>query len=125
MNCAPVEAQLRKAVRCVRYVREIAVYFAGAPATLGRMKWQDDPAAAASMSTMMKEGEKRQLCVLPMYAVSEDSAATILDSAATMGVDYLIVGTSQRSTLAHLLGGSVVTKIAAQLPESIRLLIYG
>ena len=43
-----------------------------------------------------------------------------------MGVDYLIIGTSQRSTLAHLLGGSVVTKIATELPETIRfLLIYG
>ena len=125
LNFALEEAQLRKAVLCVLYVREIAVYFAGGPTTLGRLKWQDDPAACAIMSTMMKEGEKRQLCVLPVYAVSEDAAATILDSAATMGVDYLIVGTSQRSTLAHLLGGSVVTKIAAQLPESIRLLICG
>jgi amino acid transporter/nucleotide-binding universal stress UspA family protein len=119
------ESQLRKAVLCVLYVREIAVYFAGGPATLGRMKWQDDPAASAIMSTMIKEGEKRELCVLPVYAVSEDAAATILDLAATMGVDYLIIGTSQRSTLAHLLGGSVVTKVAAQLPESIRLLIFG
>jgi nucleotide-binding universal stress UspA family protein len=44
---------------------------------------------------------------------------------ATMGVDFLIVGTSQRSTLAHLLGGSVVTKVAAELPETIRLVIFG
>ena len=52
---------------------------------------------------MMKEGEDRGICVLPVYAVSEDAAATILDLAATMGVDFLILGTSQRSTLAHLL----------------------
>jgi amino acid transporter/nucleotide-binding universal stress UspA family protein len=125
LNFALEEAALRKAILCVLYVREIAVYFAGGPATLGRMKWQDDPAARAIMSTMMKEGEKRGLCVLPVYAVSEDAAATILDLSATMGVDYLIIGTSQRSTLAHLLGGSVVTKIAAQLPDTIRLLIFG
>ena len=74
---------------------------------------------------MMKEGEERGICVLPVYAVSEDTAATILDLSATMGVDYLIIGTSQRSTLAHLLGGSVVTRVAAQLPDTIRLLIFG
>ena len=61
----------------------------------------------------------------PVYAVSEDASATILDLAATMGVDYLMIGASQRRTLAHLLRGSVVTKIAQQLPESIRLVIFG
>jgi len=126
LSFALEEAELRKAVLCVLYVREIAVYFAGAgPSTLGRVKWQDDPAAQAIMSSMMKQGKERNICVLPVYAVSEDAAATVLDLAATMGVDYLIVGTSQRSTLAHLLGGSVVTKIAAELPDSIRLLIFG
>jgi amino acid transporter/nucleotide-binding universal stress UspA family protein len=125
LNFALEEAQLRKAVLCVVYIREIAIYFAGAPRLLGSAKWKDDPQAQAIMSLMIKEGEARGVCVQPVYAVSEDAAATILDLAATLGVDYLIVGTSQRSTLAHLLGGSVVTKVAAQLPETIRLLIYG
>ena len=125
LNFALEEAELRKAVLCVLYVREIAVYFAGGPSTVGSAKWQDDPTARAIMSSMMKQGKERDICVLPVYAVSEDAASTILDLAATMGVDYLIIGTSQRSTLAHLLGGSVVTKVAAQLPETIRLLIYG
>ncbi len=125
LNFALEEAELRKAMLCVLYVREIAVYFAGGPSTVGSAKWQDDPTARAIMSSMMKQGKERDICVLPVYAVSEDPASTILDLAATMGVDYLIIGTSHRSTLAHLLGGSVVTKVAAQLPETIRLVIYG
>jgi amino acid transporter/nucleotide-binding universal stress UspA family protein len=119
------EAELRKAVLCVLYVREIAVYFSGGPATLGRVRWQDDPAAQAIMSSMMKQGQDRGICVLPVYAVSEDAAATILDLSATMGVDYLMIGTSQRSTVAQLLGGSLVTRVAAELPETIRLVIFG
>ncbi|MDQ3627198.1 MAG: amino acid permease [Verrucomicrobiota bacterium] len=119
------EAQLRKSVLCVLYVKEIAVYLSAATAAVGRGKWQDDPEAAAIMSLVLKEGEKRGLCVLPVYAVSEDAAATILDLSATMGVDYLLIGASQRSALAHLLRGSVVTNVAAQLPEDIRLVIYG
>jgi nucleotide-binding universal stress UspA family protein len=125
LNFALEEAQLRKAVLCVVYIKEIAVYFAGAPRLLGSAKWKDDPQAQAIMSLMIKEGEARGVCVQPVYAVSEDASATILDLAATLGVDYLIVGTSQRSTLAHLLGGSVVTKVAAELPETIRLVIFG
>ena len=125
LNFALEEAQLRKAVLCVLYVKEIAVYFAGAPAGLGRTKWKDDPQAKAIMSLMIKEGEARGVCVQPVYAVSEDASATILDLAATLGVDYIILGSSQRRTLADLLRGSVATQIAQNLPESIRLMIYG
>lgn len=125
LNFALEEAQLRKAVLCVLYVKEVAVYFTGAPAVVGRVKWREDPEACAIMSVMIKEGETRGVSILPVYAVSEDTATTILDLAATMGVDYLIIGASQRTALAKLLGGSVVTNVAAQLPDSIQLLIFG
>src|SRR5438132_1820569 len=119
------EAQLRKATLCVLYVKEIAVYYTGGPATLGRARWQDDPEANAIMSLMIKLGAERDICVIPVYAVSEDAATTILDLSATMGVDYLMLGTSHRLTLTNLLRGNVVTNIAAQLPDTIRLIIYG
>ncbi|MEP6956337.1 MAG: amino acid permease, partial [Chthoniobacterales bacterium] len=120
------EAQMRKAVLCVLFVKEIAVYFsAAAPSAPAKVRWQDDPEANAIMSLVLKQGEERGVCVLPVYAVSENAAATILDLSATMGVDYLLIGASQRSALTHLLRGSVVTNIAAQLPEDIRLVIFG
>jgi amino acid transporter/nucleotide-binding universal stress UspA family protein len=125
LNFALEEAQLRKAVLCVVYVKEIAVYFSGAPAVLGKAKWKDDAQARAIMSLMLKEGEARGVCVQPVYAVSEDASATILDLAATLGVDYIILGASQRRSLADLLRGSVATQIAQHLPDSIRLVIFG
>lgn len=125
LNFALEEAQLRKAVLCVVYVKEIAVYFSGTPAVLGKAKWQNDPQAAAIMALMLKEGEARNVCVQPVYAVSEDASAMILDLAATLGVDYVILGASQRRTIADLLRGSVATQIAQHLPPSIRLVIFG
>jgi amino acid transporter len=119
------EAQLRKATLCVLYVKEIAVYFTGGPTQVGRAKWQDDPAANAIMTLTMRLGAERGIPVQPVYAVSEDAAATILDLSATLGVDYLIIGASQRTAMAKLLGGSVVTGVAQQLPDSIRLVIFG
>ncbi|HVD95938.1 MAG TPA: amino acid permease [Candidatus Limnocylindria bacterium] len=120
------EAQLRRATLYVLYVKEIAVFYARGPTVAGRRpKWQDDPEAAAIMSTMIKLGAERGICVLPVYAVSEDTASTILDLSATMGVDYLIIGASQRTAMAKLLRGSVATNVAAQLPDSIHLLIFG
>jgi amino acid transporter len=119
------EAQLRKATLCVLYVKEVAVYFSGGPASLGRAKWQDNPEANAIMSLMMKLGAERNVCVIPVYAVSQDAAATIVDLSATLGVDYLVIGATQRTALANLLRGSVVTNVAQHLPDSIQLLIFG
>jgi amino acid transporter/nucleotide-binding universal stress UspA family protein len=119
------EAQLRSATLYVLYVKEIAVFYARGPTAAGRPKWQDDPEAAAIMSTMVKLGAERGISVLPIYAVSQDTASTILDLSATMGVDYLIIGASQRPAMVKLLRGSVATNVAAQLPESIHLLIFG
>jgi len=126
LNFALEEAQLRKAVLCVVYVKEVVVYFSAAPGATGRRpKWQDDPEANAIMSLMLKEGKERGVCVLPVYAVSEDAPATILDLSATMGVDCLVIGTSQRSALSNLLRGSVANHIAQNLPDTIRLVIFG
>jgi len=119
------EAVLRKATLYVLYVKEIAVYYTGGPTERGRPKWQDDPEANAIMSLMRKLGAERDVCVLPVYAVSEDTATTILDLSATLGVDFLVIGASQRTAMAKLLRGSVATNVAQQLPDSIQLLIFG
>jgi nucleotide-binding universal stress UspA family protein len=119
------EAQLRNATLYVLYVKEIAVFYAGGPAMQGRPKWQEDPEANAIMSLMMKLGAERNISVLPVYAVSDDSATTILDLSATLGVDFLVIGASQRSAMAKLMRGSVATSVASQLPDSIQLLIFG
>ena len=125
LSFATDEAQLRKATLCVLYVKEVAVYYTAAGTALGRAKWQDDPEANAIMSSMLKLGEERDICVVPLYAVSQDAAATIVDLAATMGIDFVVIGASQRSAMAKLLRGSVATNVAQQLPDSIQLLIFG
>ncbi len=119
------EAQLRNATLCVLYVKEIAVYYTSGPTERGRPKWQEDHEANAIMSLMLKLGAERNISVLPVYAVSQDTATTILDLSATLGVDFLIIGASQRNTMAKLLRGSVATSVAQQLPEEIQLVIFG
>jgi amino acid transporter/nucleotide-binding universal stress UspA family protein len=125
LSFALEEAQLRKAVLCVLYVKEVAVYFSDATTSVGKTRWQNDPEAQAIMSLMFQLGTERNIPVLPVYAASQDPAATILDLAATMGVDCLILGASHRSTMAKLMRGSVATNVAQQLPDSIRLIIFG
>ena len=119
------EAFLRKATLCVLYVKEIAVFMGGNPAEGKRSRWQDDPHASAIMSLVLKLGEESKVDVLPVYAVSTDPAATILDLAATLGVDYLMLGAAHRFTMAKLLKGDVVAQVTAGLPEDIQLIIHG
>src|SRR4030095_13261755 len=125
LSFAMDEAQLCKATLFVLYGKEGAVYFTAGCTPLGRSKWPDDPEANAIMCSMLKLGGERGVNVVPLYAVSQDASATIVDLAATMGVDFLVIGASQRPAMAKLLRGSVATNVAQHLPESIQLLIFG
>jgi amino acid transporter/nucleotide-binding universal stress UspA family protein len=119
------EAQLRKAMLCVLFVKELAIAFPGGPIGGKRVKWQDDPEAAAIMSLVLKAGQDRGVTVAPVFAVSEDPSTTILDLAATLAVDILMLGAAHRLTMARILKGNVVERVAAGLPEDIQLVIYG
>ncbi len=119
------EARLRQAVLYVLYVKELAVALPG-PLNSGEVpRWQDDPQASQIMVTMVELGRQNHVAVVPVYAVSESPAATILDLAATLGADMLMLGGSQRRTLASLLKGNVVNEVARHLPENIQLIIHG
>ena len=118
-------AALKKATLCVLYVKEVAVFMGGRIEGSGRPKWQDDPQAAAIMGQCLKVGEELGVPVLPVYAVSAEPATTILDSAATLGVDYLMLGATHRLSMARLLKGNVVGEVARGLPEDIQLIIHG
>jgi amino acid transporter/nucleotide-binding universal stress UspA family protein len=120
------EAKLRNASLCVLYVKEIAVFFGASQDSSVRKKqrWQDDPQAAPVMSLALKLGEETGVPVQPVYAVSADPAATILDLAATLGADYLMLGSPHRSAMARLLKGNVVERVASELPENIQLIIH-
>ncbi len=118
-------AAAKKATLYVLFVKEIAVFLGpNARPTNQRPRWQDDPQAAAIMSLVSKLGEEFGVPVLPVYVVSTEPAQTILDLAATMGVDYLMLGSPHRLSLERLLKGNVVAQVARGLPEDIQLVIH-
>ena len=125
LSFALEEARLRQASLYVLYVKELAVTFSGPLQSGGKSRWQDDKDAAQIMYAMLASGRQHEVSVVPMYAVSDDPAGTILDLSATVGVDILMLGTSHRRTLVSLLKGDVVTEVARNLPENIQLVIYG
>jgi nucleotide-binding universal stress UspA family protein len=73
---------------------------------------------------MIKLGQEIGVPVLPVFVVSDNPAATILDISATIGADVLMLGSSHRTRLVHLLKGNVITEVAKNLPENIQLVIH-
>lgn len=125
LRYAMEEARLRKATLYVLYIKELAVAM---PASLGEAtqpRWQDDPQASGIMCGVIELGKGHHVPVLPLYAISKDPASTIIDLAATIGVDFLILGASNRRFLTNLLKGDIIDEVARDLPESIQLLIHG
>ncbi len=119
------EARLRQGSLYVLFVKELAVTLTGPLQYPGPGRWEDDPEAAKIMSAMIELGRQNDVPVVPVYAVSESPAATILDLAATLGVDILMLGSTHRNRMVNLLKGDVVTEVARSLPENIQLVIHG
>ena len=76
------------------------------------------------MSLVLKLGEEIGVCVQPVYAESTDPAGTIVDVAATLGADIVMLGSSHRAAMARLLKGNVIERVASNLPENIELVIH-
>jgi nucleotide-binding universal stress UspA family protein len=119
------EARLRQANLYVLYVKEVAVQLPGPVQDPAPARWQDDSAAAKIMYAMLELGKQHSITVVPVYAVSDNAASTIVDLAATLGVDFLLLGVPQRQLMVNLLRGNVVHDVASQLPDNIQLIIHG
>jgi amino acid transporter/nucleotide-binding universal stress UspA family protein len=118
LRFAVEEAKLRHAILYVLFIREIAISMLPSVAMLSEdTEAQEVFSAAKTLSNGLK--------VIPLYAVSNAPAEVILDEAATMGADYLILGGSARGKMVKLLKGNVIEEVAKQLPEEIKLIIYG
>ncbi|MCI0564633.1 MAG: universal stress protein, partial [Nitrososphaera sp.] len=112
------EARFRQATLYVLFVKEIAVPLLRSETRLSvDQEVQNIFVTAQALSNGVK--------VVPLYTVSNAPAEVILDQAATLGVDYLILGGSARSKLIKALKGDVIDQVARQLPEEIKLVIYG
>lgn len=119
------EAMLRKGNLYVLYIKQLVVSLRGPLTVQERPKWQTDRYAAEIMYGMFDLAQDSGVKVLPLYAVSDNPAATIVDIAATLGVDILMLGSPHRGALTKLLRGDVVTEVAGNLPENIQLIIHG
>jgi nucleotide-binding universal stress UspA family protein len=118
------EAKFREGNLYVLYVKQLSVALPLAVPKTERSRWQNDRQAAEIMYGMFDLAQGTGVSVLPVYAISDNPAATILDITATLGVDMLMLGAPHRSAMTKLLRGDVVTEVASNLPDNIQLVIH-
>jgi nucleotide-binding universal stress UspA family protein len=111
------EARESKRALYLLFVREQPVM---TPQDQGR-KWQDDPEACEIFKVARQRAQGHP--VFPCYAVSDSAADTIVEIAATLGVSRLVVGSTQRNSIAWLMRGNLIRRISHLLPDNIHLLI--
>jgi nucleotide-binding universal stress UspA family protein len=87
-----------------------------------RRKWQDDPEARTIFEYAFAKAAGHPM--LPCYAVSDATDATIVDIAATIGANRLILGAPRRGALVRLLRGNLIRHVSEELPEDIGLVVY-
>lgn len=88
-----------------------------------RGDWHNDPQARKLFNRILSECSSCE--IKKLYSVSDSPAATIIDIAATFGVDTVILGGNRRARLVNLLKGNVVTAVATHLPEQMHLIVVG
>lgn len=119
-------AKDKKAVLFVLFVREVALAFRERSASLApeTMTLANDKEAQKIFADARKVCDDMGVAMQPLYSVYDSAAELILDHAATLGVDAVLMGVSQRGALWKTLRGDVLQEVIGHLPESIPLLIH-
>jgi amino acid transporter/nucleotide-binding universal stress UspA family protein len=111
------QIKLRDAQLLVLFIREVNIQIDR------KGDWRNDFQARELFSRIMSEAQDGK--IKPLYSTSDSPADTIIDIAATFGVDTVVLGGSRRATLVNMLKGNVVAQVAANLPESMHVIVIG
>ena len=111
------EAKLRGARVYFLFVREVKV----AAEVVGRL--ESDAKALEVMGEMKKTAAKDKVALTPVYCTANKASDMIVELAATLGADLVILGGTRRGVLVNLLRGDTVREVSSQLPDEIPLLV--
>jgi nucleotide-binding universal stress UspA family protein len=118
-------AQERGSALFVLFVREVALAFRERGQVAGdTMTLANDREAQNVFKEFRAVCDEAGVPMVPLYAVHDSAAELILDHAATLGVDAVLMGISQRGALWKTLRGDVIKEVITYLPQSIPLLIH-
>jgi len=110
-------AQSAGAALVVCYVREVALSYKVEADT--RLTLDNDPAAIGLFVDFLDLGHRYGVPIIPMYDTGPHAVELIAETAAINGADRVLIGSSRRGAVHHLLKGSFQRKLEQLLPPEI------
>ena len=81
--------------------------------------FDNDPAAINLFTDFLEHGHRYGVPVIPMYDVGTNAPELIAEVAAMNAVDKVLIGSSRRGALHHILKGSFQRRLESLLPPEI------
>lgn len=113
-------AREHQAELCILYVKQVAVAVLGPASEMGA---EQDAEAQTMFEHTRKLAEDHGVPIHLLYTVTADIPDAILEFAATLGVERVILGVTHRNTLWRTMKGDVIQGVAQHLPERTTLVI--
>jgi len=86
---------------------------------------QDDPVAEKVLTEAARIAKDSKVAMTPVYCTANKASDMIVELAATLGADVVVLGGTRRGLLINLLRGDTVREVSAHLPEEIKLVVVG
>jgi amino acid transporter/nucleotide-binding universal stress UspA family protein len=116
-------AQAENATLVVAFIREVALNYRVEAES--RLTLDTDPAAQALFRDFLAHGHKHGVPIIPVYDTGTNGAELIAEQAAINGCSRVLIGSSRRGALHHLIKGSFQRKLEALLPPDVRVEVLG
>jgi nucleotide-binding universal stress UspA family protein len=111
-------ARSENATLVVCFIREVALNFRVEAES--RLTLDTDPAAQALFADFLAHGHQYEVPIIPVYDTGTNGVELIAEQAAINGVSRVLIGSSRRGALHHLIKGSFQRKLEALLPPEVR-----
>ena len=116
-DAAIAAAAAEDAALVVCFVREVALNYR--VEAENRLTIDNDPAAQAMFVDFLEHGHKHGVPIIPMYDTGPDATLLLAEGAAMNGVSKILIGSSRRGALHHMIKGSFQTRLESLLPPEI------
>jgi amino acid transporter/nucleotide-binding universal stress UspA family protein len=110
-------AQAENAALVVTFVRPVSLSYK--VEAENRFTLEGDPAAQNLFTDFLEHGHRYNVPVIPMYDVGTNAPELIAEFAAMNAVDRVLIGSSRRGALHHILKGSFQRRLESLLPPEI------
>jgi nucleotide-binding universal stress UspA family protein len=110
-------AQAENAALVVTFVRPVALSYK--VEAENELSLDTDPAAQSLFTDFLEHGHRYGVPVIPMYDVGTNAPELIAEFAAMNAVDRVLIGSSRRGALHHILKGSFQRRLESLLPPEI------